>query len=27
MADRDPTYQADCLFCRMASGTLAAPKL
>ena len=24
MADRDPTYQADCLFCRIAAGEIPA---
>jgi histidine triad (HIT) family protein len=24
MADRDPTYQADCLFCRIAAGDIPA---
>ena len=27
MADRDPTYQADCLFCRIAAGEIPAKKV
>ena len=27
MADRDPTYQADCLFCRIAAGEIPADRV
>jgi histidine triad (HIT) family protein len=27
MADRDPTYQADCLFCRIASGEIPSDRV
>jgi len=27
MADRDPTYQADCLFCRIAAGEIPAKRV
>ncbi len=27
MADRDPTYQADCLFCRIAAGETPADRV
>lgn len=27
MADRDPTYQADCLFCRIAAGDIPADRV
>ena len=27
MPDRDPTYQADCLFCRIAAGEIPAKKV
>ncbi len=27
MADRDPTYQADCLFCRIAAGEIPSDRV
>ena len=27
MADRDPTYQADCLFCRIAAGEIPSERI
>jgi histidine triad (HIT) family protein len=27
MADREPTYQADCLFCRIVAGEIAADRV
>src|SRR3989337_1132977 len=27
MADRDPTYQADCLFCRIAAGEIQSDRV
>ena len=27
MADRDPTYQADCLFCRIAAGEIPSKRV
>ena len=27
MADRDPTYQADCLFCRVAAGEIPSDRV
>ena len=27
MADRDPTYQADCLFCRIAAGEVSSDRV
>jgi histidine triad (HIT) family protein len=27
MADRDPTYQADCLFCKIAAGEIPADRV